>query len=71
MPWTARISGATRMTSWLIWALGVGEHERHALVVALDDEHAVRHDAVLGHAPDRPLEIAGSMPPAESARLTR
>src|SRR6478735_1825574 len=38
-------------------SIRAGEDERHTLVVALDDEHAIRHDAMLGNAPERALEV--------------
>ena len=51
--------------SWLIGGVRVGQHERHALVVGLDDEPPVGHDPVLRDAAERPLERRrGSMPPA-------
>ena len=49
--------GRPASTSWLIAAAGLGQHERHALVVRLDDEAAVRDDAVLRDAAERPLQV--------------
>ena len=50
-------SPAIRMTSLLIWASGLASTNGHALVVRLDDEPPVGHDLVLGHAPERALEV--------------